>query len=394
MLVYFSFVIPVVIAILLFIFFKHKVAWWEIIIPMVVSVLLVLGAKAICIGSLTSDTEWWGGYVTDVRYYEPWDEEVPCRHEIPCSHPKTCKDDKGKDYQCGYEHSNDGYYHAYDVDYHDEYWVAMTTLGDYGISEKRYDQLAKQFGTEKLFVDMNRDFHSIDGDQYRYDWGGEDETLEPVARAHNYENRPMASHSIYHYEELDTFDIKTYKPFEYPEVKNQFHQEVLLGYSDNAASKRLQVLNSKLGESKQIRVFFLVFRDQSREAGHMQERYWQGGNKNELVVCVGLDQSNNVTWGHAFSWTEQTAVKIKIQHQIEELKQFDINKVIDIIDTEINEEWVRKPFKEFDYLTIEPTMTQVVWIMVLTLIVNVGIAVWIVKNEFEVDKNGKPTTRW
>jgi hypothetical protein len=169
---------------------------------------------------------------------------------------------------------------------------------------------------------------------------------------------------------------------------------VLLGYNDKAAEKRLQVLNARLGHEKQIRVFFLVFRDKGREFGAMQERYWQGGNKNELVVCVGLDNANNVTWGHVFSWTEQTAVKVKLVHQIQDHKEFDINKIIDLIDTEIKEEWVRKPFKEFDYLSIEPTMTQVVWIMVLTLLVNVGIAVWIVKNEFEVDEHGKPTTRW
>jgi hypothetical protein len=394
MVIYFSFVIPVIITIILLVFFKHKTQWWEVGILMGFSVLFVLFCKWICVSSLTSDTEWLGGYVTDVRYYEPWDEEVPCRHEIPCSHVKTCTDDNGKSYDCGYEHSNDGYYHAYDVDYHSEYWEAVTTLGDYGISESRYEQLVKQFGTGKHFVDMNRDFHSIDGDQYRCDWGGQDGTLEPVAKPHTYENRPMVSNSIYKYDEVDTFDIKEYKPFEYPEITNLWRQDVLLGINNPKLEQRLQVLNSRLGKSKQIRIFLLVFRNQTREAGFVQERYWQGGNKNELIVCVNLYQANKVTWGHVISWTDETAVKVKIKHKIEDNKDVTLDQIVDTVEESINTDWVRKPFHDFDYLNIEPTTTQVVWTLLLTLFVDVGIAVWIIMNEHEVNEHGRSSTRW
>lgn len=394
MVIYFSFVIPIIVTIVLLIFFRYKIQWWEIAVLMGFSVLFVLFCKWISVSSLTSDTEWLGGYVTDIRYYESWDEEVSCRHEIPCSHPDYCKDSNGKEYQCGYKHSNDGHYHAYDVDYHSEYWEANTTLGSYGISESRYEQLVRQFGTGKHFVEMNRDYHSIDGDQYRCDYGGEDEKLEPVAEPHTYENRPMVSNSIYKYDAVDTFDIREYKPFEYPEITNLWRQKVLLGHNDPKLEQRLQVLNSRLGKSKQIRIFLLVFKNQTREVGFIQERYWQGGNKNELIICVNLDQANKVTWGHVISWTDETAVKVKIKHKIEDGKDVTLDEIVTTIEDEVNKDWVRKQFKDFEYLNIEPTTIQVVWTLIITLFVNVGIAVWIVMNKHEVDKKGKTYTRW
>jgi hypothetical protein len=385
MVVYLAFLIPVISAILLFIFYRHKTQWWEVTIPIVTTVIFVLVAKAICVHSLTADTEWLGGYVTEVQYYEPWNERVPCRHPVYCT--RTVCSGSGKSRSCRPQRYVCGHVHAYDVDYHPKRWEAVTTLDDFGISEGRYDQLVRQFGTGKQFVELNRHYHTIDGDMYSTKWDKNDATLEPVAKAESYENRPKASHSIFHFQELDTAEIRVYKPFEYPEVIDH-KQATLLGYNDKAAHHRLQVLNSELGASKQVRVFLLVFRNQPREAGFIQERYWQGGNMNEIVVCVGINNSNQINWGHTFSWTEATGVKIKIKNEIESEDILDLNKVIATIEDEVKFEWKRKDFHDFDYLNIDPTITQLIWIYILTILVNGGLAYWIVVNEFEDDGDG------
>jgi hypothetical protein len=392
--IYLALLVPIVIAIILFVFFKQKTQWWEVAIPVVASFLMILIAKAICVGSLTSDTEWFGGYVNEVQYYEFWDEEVSCRHDIPCSHPDYCKDSNGKEYQCGYKHFNDGYRHAYDVDDHPEHWEAVTTLGDYGISKERYDQLVKKFGTGKTFVDMKRDYHETDGDMYSTIWGGTDETLEPVAKEHSYENRPAASRNVLHFQELDSSEIKQFKPFDYPQIYNQFHQDILLGVTDPNAHQKLQAITSRLGKNKQIRIFLLVFKNQSREAGFVQERYWQGGNKNELVICIGIDNAHQVKWGHVFSWSEETGVMIKIKNQIEEQSKLDVLGLLNFVEKEVNFEWKRRQFKEFDYINIEPSANQTIIIWVLTVLLSGGLAFWVIVNEFEVDKKGKSITRY
>lgn len=386
MAVYLAFLIPVVFAILLFIFYRHQTQWWEVSIPMVATVIFILIAKAICVHSLTEDTEWLGGYVTEVQYYQPWDEQVSCRHPIYCS--RTVCSGSGKTRSCHTERYVCGHMHPYDVDYHPEHWEAITTLNDFGISQSRYNQLVLQFGTGKQFVDLHRHYHSIDGDMFSTKWDHNDEKLEPVAQEETYENRPKASHTIFHFQDLDSTEIATYKPFDYPPVIDH-KQKTLLGYSDEKAHHELQVVNSEFGKSKQVRAFLLVFKNQPREAGLIQERYWQGGNKNEIVVCVGIDKDDNIMWGHTFSWTESTGVKIKIRNAIENEQKINLSQIVNVIQDEVKFEWKRKDFHDFDYINIDPTITQIIVIYILTILVNVGLAWWIIVNDFTDEPRSK-----
>src|SRR4029077_19599921 len=101
-------IIPVIIAVGLYVWFSRETVWWEFIIPFAVSALFCLGAKAIVEKIQTSDTEFWSGWVVNAQYYEDWDETVPCRH------PEYATDDKGNTYFVGYAH-------VFDVDYHAPY---------------------------------------------------------------------------------------------------------------------------------------------------------------------------------------------------------------------------------------------------------------------------------
>lgn len=383
MTVYLCFIIPAITVLVLFFFFKHKTVWWEFTIPIAISVIFILIAKWISINSLTSDTEWLGGYVTEVRYYEAWNERVSCRHPIYCtSCSGSGKSRSCRTYVCGH-------HHAYDVDYHPEYWTAETTLSSFNISKQRYNELARKFGTPRLFVDLNRNYHTIDGDMYKYQWGGENERLEPVVVSEQYENRPKAARSVFSFQELDSIDIKTYKPFDYPNVYNQFHQDVILGYTDPAAEHKLQVLNSRLGRPKQVRVFILVFKNQPLEAGHIQERYWEGSNKNEFVITIGINDQNEVQWSYDFSWTEVEETKVETRDFINSQKQLDLSSIVDFTYQEIETKWIRKDFKKFEYLTIQPTMTQTFWIFFLTILINTGLGFWIVLNDVDDESERK-----
>jgi hypothetical protein len=69
---------------------------------------------------------------------------------------------------------------------------------------------------------------------------------------------------------------------------------------------------------------------------------------NEIVVCVGINENNDVQWGHTFSWTESTGVKIKIRKEIENESTLNLNNIISTIQDEIKFEWKRKDFHEFE----------------------------------------------
>jgi hypothetical protein len=57
---------------------------------------------------------------------------------------------------------------------------------------------------------MHRRYYTDDGDSYFTVWGGQKETVEPVAEMHPYENRPQASLNVFKYEIPDSADIKRF----------------------------------------------------------------------------------------------------------------------------------------------------------------------------------------
>jgi hypothetical protein len=65
---------------------------------------------------------------------------------------------------------------------------------------------------------------------------------------------------------------------------------------------------------------------------------------------------------------------------------------------QIEQHWHRKSFKDFDYLEIELTDTQMWWVLIIVLLYNIGVSIWIVMNQFEGveitgDSNNNTTKR-
>lgn len=386
MIIWLALFIPVITAAVLFFFFNHKTVWWEFFIPFAASALFIGIMKWTTEVLQTSDTEYWGEPISQAIHSQSWDEEVPCRHEIPCSHPKYCNDKDGKEYQCGYEHSNDGHYHTYDVDFHPEYWEVTTSHGNSDrVSQSEYTRLTHKWSNEK-FVDKHRDYHSIDGDWYVTDFPGQDELMECFVTTHSYENRVQASHNIVNYPDVLEEEIKIYGLYDYPDITDGYKQKGILGYGDSTqktAENKVQIINAKLGPKKQVKLFILVFRNKDEESAYHQECLWKGGNKNEFVVCIGIDNLMNIKWAKTFSFTENQEIKIETRNFIKEMKKLNLSKVTDFLKIEIDKRFTRKEFKDFDYLTVEPKDWQVVLTFILTLVINVLISWWIVVNEIE-----------
>ncbi len=366
--VYICYLVPVLVSLVLVFFYRKRIVWWEIVILLVVSSLFILLGKWMAINSLTSDIEYLGGYVNETRYYEDWNEYIhrTCTRCSGSGKFRSCTI-----YDCSY------------VKYHPEYWTAETTIGSYNIARAEFDKLVTQFRVPKVFYDMKRHYFSDDGDMYYAKWKGDNETIEPVTGSETYENRPKASLNVFHFIPPDTSELKKYKPFDYPGIRNYWDQTSILGYEDAMAEKKLQILNARLGGSKQVRVYILVFKDTDKQAGPIQERYWQGANKNEFIICIGIDKNKNVQWTYEFSWTEKAETKVETRVFIEEMKVLDLEKVVDFTYSEMQEKWKRRDFHEFDYIHIEPTIGQIIWICVLNLLLCSGIAWWVVVNEFD-----------
>ena len=58
-------------------------------------------------------------------------------------------------------------------------------------------------------------------------------------------------------------------------------------------------------------------------------------------------------------------------------------KIVLFLEKQIPSEWKRKEFKDFDYLKIELTTSQYIGILIFILLYNIGISIFIIKNDFK-----------
>ena len=377
MIIWLAMLVPLIGGAALYWIYHHKVLLWEAGIMMGAPILLIALSKGCSEYLQTRDTEYWGGYVTSAEYYEDWDERVSCRHEIPCSH---------RDKDGNTMHFNDGYWHLYDVDYHPEFWQLNTSVGStHSASKDQFEKFAVQFGNRK-FVELNRSYHTDDGDKYVATFMGEAEKLEPVTVERSYENRVQASQSVFNFKNVNP---KDYGLFEYPKVRGLMQPCVLGPGAMAPVEKKIQYLNATLGARKQVRLFILVFQDQPIQAAMEQEAYWKRGNKNEFVTCVGVDKDMAVQWAHVFSWTEVEELKIEARNEIMGMKALDLVKFLDWLGPAIQEKWRRKEFKDFSYLTVEPSTGAVIGTFIMTILITVGIGFWAVFNNVDPQRHVK-----
>lgn len=379
MLIYANLVIPILFMVVLLVFYKVKVVWWEHLLLFGVALIAIFLSKIIIEKSQTTDTEYWGGYVVEARYYEAWDEEVPCTHSYDC----MCgTDSEGNSCCC-----STCYYHAYDVDHHPEYWQVTNSNGKrWSVKQSHYNYLVKKFNIRPTFKNMNRDYHSIDGDMYFAKWPGSEKTLEPTITKHRYENRIRVSSSIYALEEPDTAIYNMYGLYHYPSITGYYDQKCVLGYNDTKGERQMQILNALNGSSHQFKSYILVFKNQPRDAVYAQEQQWQGTNKNEFVICIGINNSNEVQWSEVLTWSDSYDMRTDVKVFVEEQDKLDISLIANKLDQQLKAgKWKRKEFEEFSYLKVEPSTSSIMWTMLITTLICLGIAKYSIANEFEED---------
>jgi hypothetical protein len=372
---WFALLIPIFTALVLIGIFRKKIAWWEPILGMVVSALVIMIMKFSMQMFAYSDTEWWSAPIVRATYYEPWNEWI----DQTCSRECCCDSDGNN---CSTE-----YYDCSYVDWHREYWEIEDAIGHVkGISEQEFERLCKRFGN-RTFVDMRRDYHTQDGDAYTTSWGGSDQNLEICVSQYTYENRVAATNTVFQFREVTDSLKNKLGLFDYVGPDRNHKQNSILSHVKLENEPNLQhnmnCLNARLGPAQQLKAWLLIWEGGTINTGIMQQHYWKGGNKNEMVITLGLDKEGRPIWCHPFSWTEKHDDEIWIRDWImEQDSTLNVESLISTMRTELGD-FKRKEFKDFSYLEADLSSTQIIWVFVITLLLNIGIGFWIVSNEFD-----------
>ena len=367
------FLIPIVTVGILAFKFREKTALWEYAVVLVPSLLLFFALKYSFVYISSLDKEYLSDLVSKITYYEDWDETVMVTHTRTVS--------------CGNGKTRTETYVVPERRYHPKRYVYETVTGETNdVSEDEYKLICYKLNMPAVFKDMHRSYRSKDGDAYVTSWNRTRENSYPVTWTHLYQNKVKASsYSIFKYGNMSEEEIKENKLFDYPEIKNNDQNPILGFNATDTDIDAVRYLNGYRGPKNQIHVFILCFNNPSLEVAEMQKAYWQGGNKNEFVVCLGV-KNNKVIWCNPFSWSDEPMLEVKTRDYF--IKHPDINfkDYAEWLDTQIDKNWHRKEFNDFNYLSIELSIGWYIAILIIILCYNVGISYWVITNEFTLDK--------
>jgi hypothetical protein len=383
--IWFAILIPIIITGI--ISYKHpeKWSWWERLIPIGAVLISIAVCKSATESVQIQDTEYHGSWIVNATYEEHWDEwiEETCTRSVSCG--KDCTTTES--YDCSYRKDHPALY------YIEESATGKTLDIDPGY----FNWLCEHFGN-KNFIEMNRHYYRIDGDAYQTIWSGQREKLVPVSTIHTYTNRVQASSSVYRFPDITPEQAKKKGLYEYPAIDGQYQTENVLGpvgKQKNEAERYIGFLNATMGRPNQIRLYILVWQNRDRQVAFDQQAYWQGGNKNEFVVCIGTDKQGNVKWCQPFSWTEKENFKVNIRNDVmtQRDKPLDLMKVIRALEMRVPKEWERKQFADFNYLTVEPPMWMIILTYLLAIGITVGTCYWCHVNDIDSSDSSSRTYR-
>lgn len=366
------YIIPFITALFLLIVFNRKMVWWEYLVLILPSLLFTLITQLIMVSVNSSDTEYLGGYVNRITYYEPWDEMVRVRH--------TRTDSDGEE----------EVYYTWEREYHSERYTYVDNESNWEhyLSKKEYEIIKKRMGDKAVFRDMHRDYHRIDGDAYDIYWDKTVEHLYDITTPHSYTNKIKASqsHTIFKYSDISEEDAKELGLYEYPDI-NLMNQNPIIGrYASDRDKQRIKYINATYGKTHQFRVYMLFYEGKDIEISEQQKAYWQNGNKNEFVVCLGT-QRDSVVWCNPFSWCDEPKLEALTRDYFIQNPKVDIDAYGKWLQTQIPTKWKRKEFSDFEYIHIGLSKGQYIALIIIMILLNIGISVFLVMNDIQ-NENG------
>ena len=359
--------------------FPKKIHVIEYILLFGIPIICIFVGKSCSIHSQTKDIEFWNSYGVQAIYEEEWRERWT---EIETY---TVTVGSGKNARTETRTRTVTKRRT-----HPEKWILQDNISkSHKISKNHFERLCKLW-ENRTFKNMQRrrnTSHTItkDGNAYITIYDKIFEHTVPICKQHTYENKIQCSKSIFNFQNIDDEIKNQYKLFEYPK-ENLFGFNPIIGYSSPVASKTLSIYNSRFGSIRQLHMMLLVFNGQPLETALYQEAYWKGGNKNEFIVCVGLDK-NKIKWTKVISWTENEILKITTARKIKEMKEFDVVKIVKYMGDNIPNKFIRKQFEDFSYISVQPTTTAVLITYGVTLLVSIIIAIISIINDFGLESS-------
>ncbi len=354
------------------IFFHVRLTWWEMLGQFLGSLIISLTIYFIDDSVKDTDVFFKSSIVKRSWYDEGWSEWIH----------KTCSRSCGKDnkqtcyYDCSYEKVHKP-----------EWWIETTSGERIQIQNPFFQKLIHKWKQKPQFVELKRNFCcDNDGDRFQILWNGNDSLIESVTTTRQYNNKLVGNNPIsYQFRKLDSEDRTRHGIYDYHNVKG-FQQKTIYGHGDatqEQADKLLQKINSIYDPEKNFQGMILIYHNKTEESALLQRDYWQGGNLNEFVICVGLNAKEEVSWSYVFGWEESEIAKVKMRDFVQSQKKLNLLSVVQEIEKVVIPTYKAKKWSDWDYLEDEISPPAFWANFIILFIWNIFWFFFSVKNSFE-----------
>lgn len=348
-----AYIFPLLTAVLLLALFRNYDQWWiyPIMVVVVEFILWLIMRRA------SKTREYLSGFALNIQHHEPWVERV--------ERTETYTDSRG----------NTRTRVVVDYRHHPDVWLMQLNTGyTIYLHPNAYNYYRELWATEQIWI--NPPHHNLvsGGGGQLYHW---DEIYENAA-THTYKglyiNYVANSSSIFRLDNVSKREAKSLGLIDYPKFDREHleHNVVLCSPKlpkwvkiADTTQRAFHLINAFNGARSQIHIFILIFdAAQGITTALKQQAYWKGGNKNEFVLCLGVDFSQidpeksweqnplpQVKWSKAFSWCDAPQLESATESWFIEHKEFRLVDYAAWLRKNIGL-WRRKEFADFKYLGV------------------------------------------
>lgn len=339
----------------------NSINWTEMTIQIVGVCVLVVATWQLGVYGQTSDTEIWNGQIVSKdRDHGHYVRSYDCNCRQSCS-------GSGSSRSC---------HQVCSTCYEDHYtvtWTANTTAGNLQFDHK--DSTWKSV------------YNSPDPAPYTNCKKG-----QPASREHSYTNYVQAvPESLFN----DDSELNTYadKVPAYPRVYNFYKIDRVLqvgtGYKYAATlNDQLNDALKTLGPLKQANIIVILTDIADPSYRFAVERAWLGGEKNDIIVFLGLDK-DTIIWADVMTWALNEGNELFHVTLRDELVALgtveDVNAVSSAVVNNVKGLYDRPNMSDYEYLKDE--ISPPTWVIILAIFFAIGgsLGLTFVFHRYEVD---------
>jgi len=326
---------------------QHEFSWKELALNIVIVSILTTGVFQLGKYGQTIDTEVWNGQITaKKRHHDKYVESYECNcTTYSCGtskSPQTC------------ETCSTCYRDHFTVE-----WYANSTVG-----KIRFDYFDRTSRSVYLSPDPSSFKRCKVG--------------QPAALEKTYTNYVQAVPQSLFHDDSTQADQFVGKIPAYPRVYDFYRINRVINVDSKVSAANVKKINDDLnialktlGATKQANIVVVLTEIDDPSYRYAIENAWLGGEKNDIVIMVGLDD-DNITWVDIMTWALNSGNElfhVTLRDGILKTKTLDPATFTPLVVQTIGKLYDRPHMKEYEYLADE--IDPPTWVFIVAWIISI-----------------------